>query len=201
MEAADQLGVSPRRVRAMAADGRIPAHREGSAWVIEGLTTRKGRRSLSQRSWQHLAKALKQRSLEGLSGQEKARTAARIRQLRNAEYPSRLLLDWHPPNAPRDVFLDSLVAHAERNDDSYLRRALGRPVEYLRSSQELAHVVSSERAISGGSRKWLAATAGVPEDLVRDIEAGRPLTSPGQVRSVLSALEIEATALPNMELR
>ena len=43
--------------------------------------------------------------------------------------------------------MDSLAAHAERNDDSYLRRALGRLVEYLRSSQELAHVVSSERAV------------------------------------------------------
>ncbi|MCA0379749.1 MAG: helix-turn-helix domain-containing protein [Actinobacteria bacterium] len=30
MEAADQLGISPRRVRTMATDGRIPAHREGA---------------------------------------------------------------------------------------------------------------------------------------------------------------------------
>ncbi|WP_162903747.1 helix-turn-helix domain-containing protein [Leucobacter sp. wl10] len=200
-EAADQLGVSPRRVRAMAADGRIPAHREGSAWVIEGLAPPKGRRSLSARSWQHLAKALKQRSLEGLSGQERARTAARIRQLRNAEHPSRLLIDWRPPDAPRDVFLDSLVAHAERNDDSYLKRALGRPAEYLRSSQELAYVVSSERAIRGGSRHWLAVAAGVSEDLVRDIELGRPLASPGQVRRVLRTLEVEPTALPSMALK
>lgn len=200
-EAAAQLGVSPRRVRAMAADGRIPAHREGSAWVIEGLASPKGRRALSARSWQHLAKALKQRSLEGLSGQERARTAARIRQLRYAEHPSRLLTDWRPLDAPRNVFLDNLVAHAERGDDSYLKRALGRPVEYLRSSRDLAHVVSSERAIRGESRRHLAAAAGVPESLVRDIESGQPLASPGQVRRVLRSLEVEPTALPNMAMK
>ena len=200
-EAAAQLGVSPRRVRAMAADGRVPAHREGSAWVIEGLALPKGRRALSARSWQHLAQALKQRSLEGLSGQDRARTAARIRQLRNAEHPSRLLIDWRPLDAPRDVFMDSLVAHAERGDDSNVTRALKRPVEYLRSSQELAHVVSSERAIRGESRRWLAAAAGVSEDLVRDIESGRPLASPGQVRRVLRTLGVEPTALPDMALK
>ncbi len=200
-EAATQMGVSPRRVRAMAAEGRIPARREGSAWVIEGLASPKGRRALSARSWQHLAKALKQRSLDGLSGQERARTAARIKQLRTSDHPSRLLTDWQPSNAPRDVFLDSLVAHAERNDDSYLKRALGRPAEYLRSSQELAQIVSSERAIRGESRRRLAAAAGVSEGLVRDIESGRPLASPGQVRRVLRTLEVKPTALPSMALK
>lgn len=200
-EAATQLGVSPRRVRVMAAEGRIPAHREGSSWVIEGLTLPKQRRALSARSWKHLANALKYRNLEGLSGQERARTATRIQRLRNSEHPSRLLTDWRPPNAPRDVFMESLVAHAEHNDDSYLKRALGRPAEYLYSNQELAHVVLAERAIRGESRSGLAAAAGVPETLVRDIESARPLASPGQVRRVLRALEIEPTGLPNMVLK
>ncbi|XPP27600.1 MAG: helix-turn-helix domain-containing protein [Leucobacter sp.] len=200
-EAAARLGVSPRRVRAMAAEGRIPAHRNGSVWVIEGLAPPKTSRALSARSWQHIAKALKQRTLEGLSGQERARTAARIRQLRSSENPSRLLTDWRPPHAPRDVFLDSLVAQAERNDDSSLKRALRRPAEYLRNSQDLAQVVSAERAIRGERRGALAAAAGVPERLVRDIESGRPLASPGQVRGVLRVLEIEPTALPGMALK
>lgn len=200
-EAAARLGVSPRRVRAMAADGRIPAHRVGSAWVIEDLAVPKGRRALSVRSWQHLAKALKERTLQGLSGQERARTAARIRQLRNSPHPSRLLIDWRPLDAPRDLFADNLVAHAERNDDSSLKRAFRRPEEYMRSSQDLANVVSSERTIRGWSRRWLAEAAEVSEALVRDIESGRPLDSPGQVRRVLRTLEIEPTALPDMALR
>lgn len=200
-EASAQLGVSPRRVRAMAADGRLLAHRKGREWVIEALSEPKGSRALSVRSWQHLATALKQRTLEALSGQERARTAARIRRLRSSEHPSRLLLDWRPSNAPRDAFFDSLVAHAERNDESYLRHALSRPAEYLRSSKDLAQVVASERVIRDESRSSLAAAANVSEDLVRDIELARPLTSPGQVQRVLRALGIEATALPGMALK
>ncbi len=199
-EAATLLNVTPRRVRAMIADGRISAHREGAVWVVHELTPPKGRRSLSPGSWRKLAHALKQRTLEGLSGQERSRTATRIRQLRDSADPSRLLLEWFPKGAERDVFMDSLLAHAKRRDNDYLKRTLVRPTEYLRSSQDLAQVVASERAIRGGSRRWLAEAAGVPKHLVRDIETGRSLSSPKQVRQVLSTLDIEPTALPGMVL-
>lgn len=199
-EAASLLGVSARRVRAMIASGGIRAHRDGTAWVIDELASPKGRRSLSVRSWEVLGRTLKLRTLEGLSGQERSRTAARIRQLRESDAPSRLLIDWRPPNAPRDLYLDSLVAHAARGNDAYIRQALQRPPEYLRREDDLAQVVSSERAILGHSRQWLAEAAGVPETVVRNIETERPLTSPGQVRSVLRVLGIEPTALPNMVL-
>lgn len=199
-DAASQLGVSPRRVRAMAAQGRVPAHKEGAVWVIEELVNRKTRRALSVNSWQNLSRSLKQRSLAGLSGQERARTAARIKALRTAPHPSSLLIDWRPAQAPADVFLDSLVAYAERNDDYYLKHAMERPEEYLRSSQDLAEIVSSERAIRGMSRSQLASAAAVSARFVRDIESALPLVSPGQVRRVLGALGIEATALPDMAL-
>ncbi|KAB1640988.1 helix-turn-helix domain-containing protein [Gulosibacter chungangensis] len=200
-EAAAELNVSSRRVRALIAEGRIPAHREGNAWIIESLTAPKTRRSLSPRSWQQLARALKLRALEGLVGQERSRTAARIKALREAKHPSQLLLDWRPKDAPRDLYMDSLVAYAELGHDDYLKLSVKRPPEYLRDSQDLAQVVAAERAIQGATRKSLAEAADVPISLVRDIETGKPLTSLGGLRRVLKALEIEPRALPKMVLK
>lgn len=185
----------------MVAAGRIPAHKQGAEWVIQKPVTPKSRRALSESSWQHLIKALKQRSLEGLSGHDRGRTATRIWQLRNSENPSQLLADWHPVNASQDVFSDSLVNQAKQGNNIYLKFALTKPVEYLRSSKDLANVVSSERTIQGMSRQQLATAAKVDEGLVRDIELRRPLSSPSSVRRVLRVLEIEPTALPDLALK
>jgi excisionase family DNA binding protein len=199
-DAAIQLGVTPRRVRAMIADGRIPASRSGSTWVIDALAPVKSRRALSTRSWALLAGALKQRTLDGLTGHDRARTAERIRQLRESDHPSQLLADWRPSAAKRDAFMDSLTAHAQSQDDAYIKRALRPRPEYLRSAFDLAQVVRSERAIRRESRERLAEASGVPEAMVRDIEMRHPLSSPSDVRSVLRALDIEPTALPDMML-
>jgi excisionase family DNA binding protein len=52
-EAAQQLGVSPRRVRQLLADGRVPAVRIGRAWAIEqrDLDRLSNRRSSAGRPW------------------------------------------------------------------------------------------------------------------------------------------------------
>ncbi|QJU52547.1 excisionase family DNA-binding protein [Herbiconiux sp. KACC 21604] len=199
-EAAAQLGVSPRRVRALIADGRIRAHRVGVGWEIEGLAPSKERRALSVRSWLMLGRAVRSRALVGLSGHDRMRTAERIRRLRESDRPSRLLADWRPADAPAELYLDSLTARANRADDDYIRAALQRGPEYLRSRVDLAEVVASERAIRGESREELAERASVSARLVKSIESSQPLTSPGEVRRVLRALDIEPTALPDMVL-
>lgn len=199
-EAAVELGVTPRRVRAMIADGRLRAHRDGSTWVIDELAPVKTRRSLSPRSWEHLARALKHRTLDELTGHDRSRTAERIRRLRAAEHPSRLIADWRPPAARHDAFMESLAARAANGDDAYLAEMFRRRPEYLRDPRDLAEVVRSEREIQGLSRSQLAAAAEVPVSIVADLERRRPLTSPGSVRSVLAVLGVEPTALPEMSL-
>jgi excisionase family DNA binding protein len=200
VEAAAQLGVTPRRVRAMIADGRISAHRVGPHWVIDHLAPVKTRRSLSPRSWAMLSAALKGRTLEGLAGHDRSRIAERIRLLRESEYPSRLMVDWRPEAGRVDPFMDSLADHAALGDDSYVMAAIRRPAEYLRDPADLAEVVRSERTIRGEGRDALAKRSGVSVESVRDIETGRLLSSPSDVRSVLRALDVEPTALPTMVL-
>ncbi|MHA3684801.1 helix-turn-helix domain-containing protein [Leucobacter sp. HY1908] len=199
-EAAMSLGVTPRRVRAMIADGRITARRAGSRWVIDELAQPKRSRALSETSWRRLTTALKLRTLEGLAGQARARTAARIRSLREAQSPSQLLRDWRPKYAEQDLWGDTLFAHATRGDDTYLRNMLRRPTEYLHRGEDLAQVVAAERAVRGLSRRELAELADVTPPFVSDIESVKPLSSPGQVMRVLRALNIEATSLPEMAL-
>lgn len=199
-DAATQLGVTPRRVRAMIADGRVRAHRVGRAWVVDEIVSPRDRRPLSTRSWELLAGALRSRTLEDLSGQDRVRTATRIRQLRGSHDPARLLTEWWPRGAAPDVFMDSLLAHASAGEGDYVREMLRPRREYLRSGRDLADVVSSERAIRRLSRAELARAAEVSPDVVRDIEACRSLTAPGSVRRVLRTLEIEPTALPDLAL-
>lgn len=87
-EAAKALGVSARRVRALAGAGEIPARRVGRAWVIDldpRLPPRPPGRRLSARS----AWAVLGLSQEGLSRSERQRV--RERQQRLADLPPQAL--------------------------------------------------------------------------------------------------------------
>ncbi|MGD9695034.1 MAG: helix-turn-helix domain-containing protein [Thermoleophilia bacterium] len=99
-EAAQALGVSPRRVRALAEAGEIPARRVGRAWVIDldpRLPPRLPGRRLSARSaWAALGLGH-----ENLSRSERRR--ARERQARLADLPSQALA--------RRADVHRLVAH------------------------------------------------------------------------------------------
>lgn len=201
-EAADALGVSPRRVVAMIGAGQIEATKVGQRWHITTLPPSRSRRPLSDRSRSLLARALHTRSLAGIDGQERARTAARLRELRSSNDPAALLAEWwggagddEPVN-----FGTNLVRHALAGDRDYVREALHRRRrEYLRQREDLADVVSTERRVRGLSIHDLAQTAEVPDSAVRRIERGLPMSSPSTARKVLRVLDIEPTALPDVD--
>ncbi|CAN5314701.1 hypothetical protein BH09ACT6_BH09ACT6_02430 [soil metagenome] len=203
VEAAGELGVSPRRVRALIASGRLTAHKSGSEWVIPRLDAgpRRRRRPLSPRSRELLARSLHDRTLHGLTGQDRARTAARLRELRTSDDPGQLLIEWWGGVAPDAFgFAENLVQHAVAGNRYYVAETLRRrPREYLRRREDLADVVSGERAILGMSRQQLADSAGVLVELVRSIEAGEPVNSPAAIRRILRAVNVEPTALPDAE--
>ncbi len=197
-EAARALGVSPRRVRALIAAGRIPAVRAGREWRVHELEPTRSRRPLSPRSRDILAHALHFRSLRGLTGQDRARTAARIRELRASQHPGRLLVDWWGGRPDgRDAYVSSLIARALAGDEDGVREAVRRRVpEYLARADALADRVATERAVQGMTRERLATVAAVPVTSVADVESSRPGTPPAQIRRILRALGVEPVALP-----
>ncbi|QHF23229.1 helix-turn-helix domain-containing protein [Rathayibacter sp. VKM Ac-2804] len=203
-QVAEQLGVTPRRVRAMIAAGRIEARKVGRRWEIVEVPEVRSRRPLSARSRRLLAHALHERTLSGLEGQERARTAARIRLLRASPDPAGLLADWWGGTVESGLvdFGTNLVQHALHGDPAYVREALHRPRrEYLRRPEDLADVVGSERRIQGLSTDELAHAAGVAASDVRRLERGLPMSTPSTARRVLDVLGVEPTALPDLDCR
>lgn len=202
LEYANALSVSPRRVRALIARNQIPAHRNGGRWVIDVPAARQplSSRPLSPASQQSLALALHRRSLAGLTGQDRARTAARIRALRASNDPAVLLASWWAGREPTGTNGGTnLVQHAVRGDKRYVReRIQARPTEYLREWAALAEVVSSERTIRGLSRPELANLAAVTPAEVNALERARPIESISSIRRILRALDVEPTAIPSI---
>lgn len=196
---AQRRGVTPRRVRALIYSGAIPAKKVGRAWQIDSEVWQpRQRRPLSLASQEALGFALHNRNFKGLKGQERARTAQRMRMLRESEDPAQLLIDWWGGEKPRHLNAGTnLVLHAQKNHRDYVRKYLkARPSEYLRSRSDLAAVVSSERAIRGIAQEALAQLAEVSLPTLRSIERGRPVDSVSAVRKVLRAVDIEPTAIP-----
>jgi excisionase family DNA binding protein len=204
VEYATALKVSPRRVRALIARKQIPAHRLGGRWVIEESEVRQPRssRPLSDASQNSLARALHNRSLVGLAGHDRARTAARIRALRASDDPASLLVAWWAGQEPVGVNGGTnLVQHALRGNGSYVKeRIQARPSEYLREWWALAEVVSSERTIRGLSRSELAALSNVTTAAISSIEREVPIDSISAIRRVLAALDIQPSAIPSVRV-
>lgn len=202
---ADLAGLSPRRVRALARAGALPAHKVGGRWVVDvpRPIRRAGRRPLSKASRRALAGALHSKSLDGLSGQLRARTAERLRLLRTAAEPAELLVDWWAGEAPTHLDGGSnLVVHAIAGNSARVWEVLHRPRRaYLRYPSALARVVRDERAVHGLTRADLAERAGVDRDLVGLIERAATVSDLGGTRKILRALDIEPTALPPMGIR
>jgi len=185
----------------MIAAGRLPAVKTQGKWVVDELVAPSHRRPLSERSRAALAQAMQTRSLHGLSGQERARTAARLRELRASPDPAQLLVDWWGGGVSevRDQ-ASSLVAMAALGDRARVYEAIHRPRrEYLRKWGDLADVVGTERTVLGDTRQQLAERAGVPTSIVTAIERAKPVASPASLRRVLKAINIEASALPDLE--
>ncbi|NKY50537.1 helix-turn-helix domain-containing protein [Nocardia vermiculata] len=203
-EYAELTQVSPRRVRAMARSGVIQAHRTGDRWEIDEVAPhRRRRRPLSPASRLALTRALHTRTLEGLSGQMRARTAERVDLLRRTDEPAHILADWWGGVAPTHLDGGSnLVVHAIRGNHDRVAEVLHRPrTEYLREPADLARTVRDERAIHGLTRRALSERADVDTGLIGSIERAEPLNDIRGVRRVLRALEVEPLALPPMDLR
>jgi len=193
-------GITERRVRALIANGSIPATKHGRTWEIDsGATLRPtpSRRPLSEVSRRALSIAIQKRSIISLEGQLRARTAKRLRALREAEDPAALLAAWWG-NVPPTIVdaASSMVVRSILGDHESVRVQIRRrPTRYLRRPKDLADAVVTERTILGLSVHALAELAGVTSNEVRRIEG----CDPGSLRSiwcVLRALEIQPTALP-----
>ena len=199
-EFALERGVSERRVRALIANGSVQATKRGRAWEIDSDFARTpvpSRRPLSAESRKALSTAIQTRSIASLEGQLRARTAKRIRALREAEDPAALLAEWWGNTAPTIIdATSSMVVRAIAGDHESVRTQLRRrPTLYLRRPEDLAAAVLSERTIRGLSVQALAVNVDLTPRQVRRIEQGN-LDSIGSIRRVLRALDIEATALP-----
>lgn len=206
-EAAQRLGVSERRARALAASGLLPARKVGTAWVVDGVATRPGRgRPLAPTAQRQLTEALHDRSLAVLRGHDRTRTAQRLRTLRSSSDPALLLRRWFPRGAvlrngiPVN-FGHRIVALAHLGKDQEINELLARKTpEYLRSPDDLAEIVASERVISGLSMADLAVRADTTVDVIRALEKSGTYTSPAALRSVLRSLDVSPTALPPFEV-
>lgn len=206
-EAAQRLGVSERRARTLAASGLIPARKVGTTWVVDAATARPGRgRPLAPMAQRHLTEALHNRSLTGLRGHDRTRTAQRVRLLRSASDPALLLRRWFPRGAVlrRGIpvnFGHRLVALAHLGKTREVRELLARKTtEYLRAPEDLAEIIASERAISGLSTADLAEQSNSTVDAIRTLEMHGTYASPGALRRVLRSLEVSPSALPPFEV-
>ena len=199
-EFARERGISERRVRALIANGSVRATKRGRGWEIDSDSARTpapSRRPLSAESRKALSTAIQKRSIDSLEGQLRARTAKRVRALREAEDPATLLAEWWGNSAPAIIdATSSMVARAIAGDHDSVRDQFRRnPTRYLRRPEDLAAAVLSERTIRGLSVQALAVNADLAPRQVRRIEQADP-DSVGSIRRVLRALDIEPTALP-----
>jgi hypothetical protein len=199
-EFARQRGISERRVRALIANGSVHATKHARAWKIDSgsaPTLAPSRRPLSAESRKALSAAIQTQSIASLEGQLRARTAKRVRALREADNPAALLADWWGNVAPAIVdAASSMAARAVDGDHDSVREQLRRhPTRYLRLREDLAETVLTERTIQGFSIHALAAKADVTPQQLRRIEQASPDTV-RSMRRVLRALNLEPTALP-----
>jgi hypothetical protein len=200
-EYADEHGISPRRVRALAAAGRIPAHRVGTAWVIEDGARHEAShapRPMGARMRQLLLRALRDQSLVGLTGPDRIRVARHLGALRAADEPAALLRAWFRDDVPTGWTPGELIVRqAHEGRDDRVAALVRRPRRTFASTPErLARAIVDERSIRQLSRDELAVRAGVAADVVADLERGRPGVGIGATRSVLRALDVEPLALP-----
>jgi hypothetical protein len=199
-EFARQRGISKRRVRALIANGSVHATKHARAWRIDSgsaPTLAPSRRPLSAESRKALSAAIQTQSIASLEGQLRARTAKRVRALREADNPAALLADWRGNVAPAIVdAASSMAARAVAGDHDSVREQLRcHPTRYLRLREDLAETVLTDRTIQGFSIHALAAKADVTPQQLRRIEQASPDTV-RSMRRVLLALNLEPTALP-----
>lgn len=204
---AAEHGISQRRARALAQQGRIPARRVGRAWTLDegaAISPVGGTRPMSPRTRSMFVRALSDQSVEGLTGSDRRRIAGYLNRLRRAEHPAALLRAWFRGAAAPDGFTLGalLVRAAMQGDDGIVAERLARPHRrFLNSPARLARVVIDERAIHGFTRAELAARAGITEQDVKAVESGKPVDTLLTVLQVVNTLEVQPLALPTAAVR
>jgi hypothetical protein len=200
-EYANEHGISPRRVRALAAAGRIPAQRVGASWAIESgarYEPSRAPRPMGGKMRALLLVALRDQSLVGLTGPDRIRVVRHLAALRAADEPAALLRAWFRDDVPTGWSPGELMvrqAH-EGRDDRVAVLVRRRRRTFASTPERLARAIIDERMIRQLSRVELAARAGVTPDVVADLERGHPGVGLGATRSVLRALDVEPLALP-----
>ncbi|WP_181578410.1 helix-turn-helix transcriptional regulator [Arthrobacter sp. AQ5-05] len=193
--------MTERPVRALIQQGKLKAQKVGRTWQIDDLQLRRAeRRPLSEHSRLVLSRALHNRSLTGLSGQDRKRTAKRIAEQQASDNPAALLIDWWggKHSCPLN-FGTNLVEHALAGHSAHVFESLhGTRHEYLRKPEDLADVASSERLIQRFTQAELADKAQVSLADLKMIERAIRLPSPTPSRRILRILSIEPTALPTL---
>ncbi len=204
-EASEALGVSPRRVRAMISQGTIPAQMVKGRWQLQDYNprTQRSRRPLSPSSRTALVDTLRTRSLGTLTAQTRARTADRLRALRDTSDPASLIASWWPEgDEGGDPFTRSLVRNARAGNNAYLTKLVKpRANEYLRSRERLADILKTERAVRGLSVLELADASGVQSKIISHLEKGLRVSSPAAALRTLAVVGVQPTALPDLEMK
>lgn len=201
-EYATAHGISPRRARTLAQQGRVPARRIGRAWVLDDDATTSpvtGTRPMSPRTRVMFLRALSDQSVRGLTGSDRRRIAGYLNRLRQAEHPAALLRAWFRGAVTPSGFSlgEMLVRAAMDGDDDIVSERLARPQRrFLNSPDRLARVVADERAIHGFTRAELAARAGTTEHDVKAVESGEAVDSLVTVLQVVNALDVHPLAVP-----
>lgn len=199
-------GISARRVRTLASQGAIPAHRRGKTWVIDS-EDRPARaaapRSMGTAMRAHMIRALRAQSLDGLTGPDRVRVAKHLGQLRRADNPADLLRAWFRDQVPAGFTPGEVIvrqAH-ERRDDRVVALVRKPRRKFAITGDRLARVIADERAIHQWTVGDLAALADVEARDIIDLEKGKPGVRIGSTRAALRALGVQPLALPPVTVR
>lgn len=172
---AELRGISPQRVRQLAAAGRIDARRDGRAWVIEHDTPHAPpeRRPLSKSSQTDLLAYLGDRNLDvAPAGYRRQRLAQRVRELRRATNPAEVLRQYFANAEPeRGPAGRAIVRAAKRGLDSDVQEALALNSKVaLTTPKAISTAARDARMIQGLSRQEVASQAGVEMKTYNGIE-------------------------------
>lgn len=171
-EYAKQEHVSERRVRQLAAEGRLPARRIGRSWIIDGQSAPRGRpavRPMSRGNAWDLARRLFGEDTRAL---RQDRYRGMVERLRSSNHPEQLLSAWLAKRAERRSYnvqppdLEDL-----RNDPRLCVSGVSHEASGLLAAREVEAYVP-RKELDGLTREFLltSAPAGKGNVLLRIVE-------------------------------
>lgn len=172
-EFAEFRGISLQRARQLAREGKVPARRDGRAWIITGLEApRRTRRRLGGQTRADLLVYLGTRTLDHVTGMRKRRLANAVRQIRRADDPSSLIREYFDgAEEPRGPGGAAVVRAALRGLDEAANAALRMQHRLvIQGAEELGKRILEARILTGLSAAQLALRAGVSLETVQLVE-------------------------------